>query len=451
MSSELKENKMGTMPMKRLLASISLPLVISMLMQAMYNVVDSLFVSRVSENALTAVSLAFPVQNFMIAVGVGTGVGMNSYLSRSLGEKNKHDVDLAANNGIFLAIMNYIVMLILGLLLTNVYYKAQTDIAEIIEGGEAYLQSCIVGSFGLFLQLSMERLLQSTGKAFFSMITQLVGAILNIIFDPIFIFGYFGVPAMGVAGAALSTILGQIIAMFIGLILNIKINKEITISPKGFRPNLGAIKRIYSVGIPSIVMQSVSSVMTFGMNNILMVFSSTATAVFGVYFKLQSFVIMPVLGLNNGMVPVISYNYGARNRQRIIQAIKLSMIAAFCIMLIGLILFQTVPVQILALFDASPQMLEIGVPALKIISIHFILAGFDIIMNAVFQAFGKGFYSLLTSLTRQLIVLLPVAYILSKTKVLANVWWCFPIAEIVCVTVSICFMTVIYKKIIKNI
>ena len=283
------------------------------------------------------------------------------------------------------------------------------------------------------------------------MITQLVGAILNIIFDPIFIFGYFGVPAMGVAGAALSTILGQIIAMFIGLILNIKINKEITISPKGFRPNLGAIKRIYSVGIPSIVMQSVSSVMTFGMNNILMVFSSTATAVFGVYFKLQSFVIMPVLGLNNGMVPVISYNYGARNRQRIIQAIKLSMIAAFCIMLIGLILFQTVPVQILALFDASPQMLEIGVPALKIISIHFILAGFDIIMNAVFQAFGKGFYSLLTSLTRQLIVLLPVAYILSKTKVLANVWWCFPIAEIVCVTVSICFMTVIYKKIIKNI
>ena len=239
--------------------------------------------------------------------------------------------------------------------------------------------------------------------------------------------------------------------MFIGLILNIKINKEITISPKGFRPNLGAIKRIYSVGIPSIVMQSVSSVMTFGMNNILMVFSSTATAVFGVYFKLQSFVIMPVLGLNNGMVPVISYNYGARNRQRIIQAIKLSMIAAFCIMLIGLILFQTVPVQILALFDASPQMLEIGVPALKIISIHFILAGFDIIMNAVFQAFGKGFYSLLTSLTRQLIVLLPVAYILSKTKVLANVWWCFPIAEIVCVTVSICFMTVIYKKIIKNI
>ena len=283
------------------------------------------------------------------------------------------------------------------------------------------------------------------------MITQLVGAILNIIFDPIFIFGYFGIPAMGVTGAALSTILGQIIAMFIGLILNIKINKEITISPKGFRPNLGAIKRIYSVGIPSIVMQSVSSVMTFGMNNILMVFSSTATAVFGVYFKLQSFVIMPVLGLNNGMVPVISYNYGARNRQRIIQAIKLSMIAAFCIMLIGLILFQTVPVQILALFDASPQMLEIGVPALKIISIHFILAGFDIIMNAVFQAFGKGFYSLLTSLTRQLIVLLPVAYILSKTKVLANVWWCFPIAEIVCVTVSICFMTVIYKKIIKNI
>ena len=451
MSSELKENKMGTMPMKRLLASISLPLVISMLMQAMYNVVDSLFVSRVSENALTAVSLAFPVQNFMIAVGVGTGVGMNAYLSRSLGEKNKHDVDLAANNGIFLAIMNYIVMLILGLLLTKVYYKAQTDIAEIIEGGEAYLQICIVGSFGLFLQLSMERLLQSTGKAFFSMITQLVGAILNIIFDPIFIFGYFGIPAMGVTGAALSTILGQIIAMFIGLILNIKINKEITISPKGFRPNLGAIKRIYSVGIPSIVMQSVSSVMTFGMNNILMVFSSTATAVFGVYFKLQSFVIMPVLGLNNGMVPVISYNYGARNRQRIIQAIKLSMIAAFCIMLIGLILFQTVPVQILALFDASPQMLEIGVPALKIISIHFILAGFDIIMNAVFQAFGKGFYSLLTSLTRQLIVLLPVAYILSKTKVLANVWWCFPIAEIVCVTVSICFMTVIYKKIIKNI
>jgi len=451
MDTLLKENKMGTMPVNKLLLSLSLPLVISMLMQAMYNVVDSLFVARVSENALTAVSLAFPIQNFMIAVGVGTGVGMNAYLSRSLGEKNKKDVDLAANNGIFLAFLSYIVILVLGLALSGFYYKAQTDIAEIIEGGETYIKICLIGSFGLFLQITMERLLQSTGKAFFSMITQITGAVINIIFDPIFIFGYFGFPAMGVAGAALATVMGQIIAMLLGLFLNIKANKEISISLKCFKPDIHAIKRIYSVGFPSIIMQSVSSVMTFGMNNILLAFSSTATAVFGVYFKLQSFVIMPVLGLNNGMVPIISYNYGAGNKDRIIKTIKLSIVAAVTIMALGLAAFQILPYQILMIFDASENMLEIGIPALKIISIHFILAGFSIIMNAVFQAFGKGFYSLLVSLTRQLIVLLPVAFLLSKTDVLANVWWSFPIAEVVSVSICCFFMTKIYKNIIKKI
>ncbi len=451
MSTELKENKLGTMPINKLLLTTSLPLIISMLMQAMYNIVDSLFVARVSENALTAVSLAFPVQNLMIAIGVGTGVGVNAFLSKSLGEKNKTQVDLAANNGFFLAIMSYIVFTIVGLAFSGIYYKAQTNIEEIIVGGEAYIRICIIGSFGLFLQILMERLLQATGRAFLSMVTQLIGAILNIILDPIFIFGYFGMPKMGVAGAALATIIGQIIAMISGLILNIKLNHDITINLKGFRPDIATIKRIYSVGLPSIIMQSVSSVMTFGMNNILMAFSSTATAVFGVYFKLQSFVIMPVLGLNNGMVPIISFNYGARQKERILHVIKSSIIAAFCIMILGVIIFQAAPKEILLLFDASPSMLEIGVPALRIISTHFVLAGFSIVMNAVFQAFGKGLYSLFASLIRQLIVLLPVAFVLSKTGVLSNVWWCFPIAESVCVIVSIIFMTRIHKKIIKYI
>ncbi len=451
MSTELKENKLGTMPINKLLLTTSLPLIISMLMQAMYNIVDSLFVARVSENALTAVSLAFPVQNLMIAIGVGTGVGVNAFLSKSLGEKNKTQVDLAANNGFFLAIMSYIVFTIVGLAFSGIYYKSQTNIEEIIVGGEAYIRICIIGSFGLFLQILMERLLQATGRAFLSMVTQLIGAILNIILDPIFIFGYFGMPKMGVAGAALATIIGQIIAMISGLILNIKLNHDITINLKGFRPDIATIKRIYSVGLPSIIMQSVSSVMTFGMNNILMAFSSTATAVFGVYFKLQSFVIMPVLGLNNGMVPIISFNYGARQKERILHVIKSSIIAAFCIMILGVIIFQAAPKEILLLFDASPSMLEIGVPALRIISTHFVLAGFSIVMNAVFQAFGKGLYSLFASLIRQLIVLLPVAFVLSKTGVLSNVWWCFPIAESVCVIVSIIFMTRIHKKIIKYI
>ena len=451
MSTELKENKLGTMPINKLLLTTSLPLIISMLMQAMYNIVDSLFVARVSENALTAVSLAFPIQNLMIAIGVGTGVGVNAFLSKSLGEKNKTQVDLAANNGFFLAIMSYIVFTIVGLAFSGIYYKAQTNIEEIIVGGEAYIRICIIGSFGLFLQILMERLLQATGRAFLSMVTQLIGAILNIILDPIFIFGYFGMPKMGVAGAALATIIGQIIAMISGLILNIKLNHDITINLKGFRPDIATIKRIYSVGLPSIIMQSVSSVMTFGMNNILMAFSSTATAVFGVYFKLQSFVIMPVLGLNNGMVPIISFNYGARQKERILHVIKSSIIAAFCIMILGVIIFQAAPKEILLLFDASPSMLEIGVPALRIISTHFVLAGFSIVMNAVFQAFGKGLYSLFASLIRQLIVLLPVAFVLSKTGVLSNVWWCFPIAESVCVIVSIIFMTRIHKKIIKYI
>jgi len=451
MSTDVRENKMGTMAMPKLLLSLSLPLVMSMVMQAMYNVVDSLFVARVSENALTAVSLAFPIQNFMIAVGVGTGVGMNAYLSKSLGEKKKSDVDLAANNGIFLSFVSYAVILVVGLILSNFYFKMQTDIAEIIEGGEIYIRICIIGSIGLFMQITMERLLQSTGKAFYSMITQMTGAIINIIFDPIFIFGMFGFPEMGVAGAALATVLGQIIATLLGLYINVKYNKEITIQFKGFKPNMRAIQRIYAVGFPSIVMQSVSSVMTFGMNNILLAFSSTATAVFGVYFKLQSFILMPVLGLNNGMVPILSYNYGARNKERIMQAIKLSMGAAVCIMAVGIFMFQVFPEQLLLMFDASEHMIEIGIPALRIISSHFILAGFCIVMNAVFQAFGKGNYSLVNSLMRQLVVLLPSAYLLSKTGILSNVWWSFPIAELMSLIVSTSFMRRIYKKIIKNI
>ena len=449
--SENSENKMGTMAMPKLLLSLSLPLVMSMVMQAMYNVVDSLFVARVSENALTAVSLAFPIQNLMIAIGVGTGVGMNAYLSKSLGEKKKSEVDLAANNGVFLAFVSYVFFLVFGLILSLFYFKMQTDIAEIIEGGETYIRICVIGSLGLFLQVTVEKLLQSTGKSLYSMITQMVGAGVNIIFDPIFIFGMFGFPAMGVAGAALATVLGQFIATIVGFYINYRYNKEISLKIKGFKPSMKAIKRIYSVGFPSIIMQSVSSIMTFGMNNILLAFTSTATAVFGVYFKLQSFVLMPVLGLNNGMIPILSYNYGARNKERIIEAIKLSMIAAVSIMAVGILIFQVFPEQLLLMFDASENMLEIGVPALKIISTHFILAGFCIIMTASFQAFGKGHYSLINSLMRQLVVLLPSAYLLSRTGVLSNVWWSFPIAELMSLTVSSFFMIKIYKNIIKKI
>ncbi len=447
--SQVKENKMGTMPINRLLISMSFPMIISMLVQALYNVVDSIFVSQISENALTAVSLAFPIQNLMIAVGVGTGVGINALLSRSLGEKKFDEANKAANNGIFLAVMNYLLFLLIGIFFSKSFFQWQTNNKEIIEGGYYYLSICTICSFGLFGQLVFEKLMQSTGKTFYSMITQLTGAIVNIILDPILIFGMFGLPKMGIAGAALATVIGQIVGMFMAIYLNKTKNDEIQIKIKGFRPSIKTIKKIYSVGIPSIIMSSISSVMTFGMNKILLVFTSTATAVFGVYFKLQSFVFMPIFGINNGMVPIVSYNYGAKNSSRIMKVVKISTIYAVGIMIIGLCIFQLLPIQLVRLFNASESLISIGIPALKIISLSFLFAGYSIIISSLLQALGNGVLSLIISVVRQLVVLLPTAYLLSKLCDLNFVWWAFPIAEISAVVLSFICFRYVYKKEIK--
>ena len=446
-----RENKMGVMSINKLLITMSLPMIISMLVQALYNVVDSMFVSHISENALSAVSLAFPLQSFMIAVCTGTGVGINAVLSKSLGEKNYDEANSAANNGIFLAVLSYLLFLIIGLFFTRFFYQCQTDITEIIEGGYSYLVVCTTCSFGLFGQIVFERLMQSTGKTFYTMITQGLGAIINIILDPILIFGLFGFPKLGIAGAAIATVIGQIIAMLLAIYYNVSKNDEIKIKIKGFKPNFKTIKKIYSVGIPSIIMGSIGSVMTFGMNKILMVFTSTATAVFGVYFKLQSFVFMPVFGINNGMVPIVSYNFGARNKERMIDTMKISIIYAVCIMIIGFTIIQIYPDKLLSIFNASKSMIDIGIPALKIISLSFLFAGFCIIVGSVFQALGEGVLSMIVSIARQLVVLLPVAYLFSKTGNLNMIWWAFPIAEIASVVLSVIFLKRIYNKIIKDI
>lgn len=448
--TQIRENKMGIMPVPKLLVSMSLPMMISMLVQALYNIVDSMFVAQLNENALTAVSLAFPVQNLMIAVSAGTGVGINALLSRNLGEKNYESANKTARNGIFLGILGCVIFAVFGLFGARFFYLAQTDNLEIVEYGTQYLSIVCTISIGIFMQVTFERLLQSTGKTVYSMITQATGAIINIVLDPIMIFGLFGFPALGVAGAALATIIGQTIAVCISLYFNIKKNPEININMKRFRPDKITIKNIYRVGVPSIIMQSIGSVMTFGMNNILLMFSSTAAAVFGVYFKLQSFIFMPIFGLTNGMIPIIAYNYGAKNKQRIVQTIKLSVVISVSIMIAGTILFQTMPEFLLRnLFDASDHMVEIGVPALRIISLSFIIAGFCIIFGSVFQAMGNGVYSLIVSVCRQLFTILPLAYIFARFFGLHMVWWSMAIAELVSLAVSATLLKRIYKQKIK--
>ena len=435
-----QENKMGTMPVNKLLISMSLPMIISMLVQAMYNIVDSVFVAQISENALTAVSLAFPLQNLMIAFAGGTAVGVNALLSRSLGEKNQDHVNQTAVNSVFIFLVTAVIFMIAGLTLSNLFFNVQTTNTEIVNAGTQYSMIVVGCSIGLFCQFLFERLLQATGRTLFTMVTQGLGAIINIILDPIFIFGLCGFPKMGVAGAALATITGQIIACLLALFFNLKFNHDIHFKFKRFRPNAHIVKQIYSVGIPSIIMQTIGSVMTFGMNTILITFSTTATAVFGVYFKLQSFVFMPVFGLNNGMIPIIAYNLGAKQKKRMFDTIKLAMIYATGMMIIGVIFFETIPQTLLGFFNASEAMIKIGTPALRIIAIHFIFAGFSIVCSATFQAVGKGTYSLLTSLIRQLLVLLPCAYVLSLTGNLDLIWLCFPIAEIFSAVTSFILM-----------
>ncbi|MCI8633490.1 MAG: MATE family efflux transporter [Lachnospiraceae bacterium] len=425
-----KENKMGVMPINRLLITMSLPIMISMMVQALYNIVDSIFVAQINENALTAVSLAFPVQNLMIAVSTGTGVGVNAILSRSLGAKDQERANRTAVTGILLALASFLVFAVLGLTLSEFFFRVQTSDAQIIEYGTTYMTIVTSLSFGLFGQIIGERLLQATGRTFYTMITQGLGAIINIILDPIFIFGYLGLPAMGVAGAALATITGQIIAAALGFYLNHRVNLEIQVHFKKYRPTRRLIREIYAIGIPSILMSSIGSVMTFCMNKILIVFSTTATAVFGVYFKLQSFIFMPVFGLNNGMVPIISYNFGAQKKDRIHQTIRYSILYATLLMLFGFILFEGFPDALLRLFNASDTMLDMGRAALRIIAPHFLLAGFDIIASTVFQALGRSIYSLIVSIARQLLVLLPVALLLSLSGVLDLVWLAFPISEV---------------------
>ena len=443
-----RENIMGTMEINPLLVKLSVPMMISMLVQALYNVVDSVFVSWVSEEALTAVSLAFSLQNMMIAVGVGTGVGVNAMLSKSLGEKNQKRANATAENGIFLSACSFLVFLVIGLTCIKPYFYAQTSDDAIALQGIQYLSVCCIFSLGLFTQTMGEKLLAATGRTQLSMISQLVGAVVNIILDPIFIFGYCGEALSGTTGAAVATVIGQFCGAGMTLYFNTRKNPDIQLDFKGFRPSAKAIGRIYTVGLPSIAMQCVGSLMTFGMNLILMAFSSTAVAVFGVYFKLQSFVFMPIFGLNNGMVPIISYNYGARRPERVRKTIRLAVCYAEGIMVLGFCIFEFFPGQVLGLFSASQAMLTIGIPAMRIICLHFLLAGTSIVLSSVFQALGNGLFSLIVSVCRQLFVLLPAAWLLAQTGSVNNVWWAFLIAEIVSVLMSLAFYAHINKTII---
>ena len=444
------ENKMGTMPVGKLLIQISLPIMISMFVQALYNIVDSIFVAKLSTDALTAVSLAFPIQNLMISAGVGTGVGINALLSMRLGQKNYKAVTQTALNGIFLVIITIVLFIILGITIPHAYLKSQTSNMQIVELGTDYLEICMIFCFGLFLAITFERLLQSTGRTVLSMISQLAGAITNIILDPVMIFGLLGFPAMGIKGAAWATVIGQITGALISIILNIKINKEINFNPKGFKPQSKIIIDIYKVGIPSILLGSIGSVLTYLLNLILGAFSTVAIAVYGVYFKLQSFVFMPVFGLNNGIVPIVAYNFGAKYKKRIIDSIKMCAVVALIIMGVGTLIFEVFPSQLLAMFSPNEEMLEIGIPALRIIAIHFPIAAVGITFTSVFQAFGRGFLSMSVSFIRQIFALLPSAWLLSLTGNINNIWWAFVIAELISLIACIFAMKNVYKTQIKQ-
>ncbi len=447
----IQENKMGVMPVGKLIFNISLPIMISMLVQAMYNIVDSFFVAKLSENALTAVSLAFPMQSLLIAVAVGTGVGVNALLSKSLGEKDYKKADETASNGAFVFLLSYVIFLILGFTIVRPFYAGQVKTAdpEILELGVDYLSVVMVVSFGMMGQILFERLLTSTGKTVYSMISQLSGAVTNIILDPILIFGLLGAPKLGVAGAAWATVIGQCIGALVGFFCNLKFNHEVHLNFRGFRPNLSIIGTIYQVGIPSICMQSIGSVMTYAMNLILIGFTSTATAVFGVYFKLQSFFFMPVFGLTNGITPIIAYSYGARQRKRMVKTIRISMVVAAILLTLGCGVFVLMPEALLKIFDASEAMCDIGNPALRTIALSFLFAWFSIVASTVFQALGKATFSLVISVMRQLVILIPVAFVLSKIGGLHTVWWSFPISDLIASAMSAVYLGKIYRDIIK--
>lgn len=442
----LRENKMGTMPENQLLLSMAVPMMISMLVQALYNIVDSIFVSRICEDALTAVSMAFPWQNIVIAIAVGFGVGINALLSRALGQKNAERVNQVAVNGLLLAGLSYLLVLVAGLIGIRAYMRTQTDIETIVNYGITYLNICILCSFGVFIEITFERFLQATGRTIYSMITQLAGALTNIILDPILIFGLLGFPKLGIAGAAWATVIGQCVGAVVAVTLNHFKNPEVHLRLRHIRPNGRLMGEITAISIPSIIMSCISSLTCFVMNMILIAYSSTAVAVFGVYFKLQSFVFMPVFGLNNGMVPIIAYNYGAQKPDRIHKTIRLGMAYAVAIMAVGLLVFQLIPKELLLMFDASDAMLGIGAPALRIMSLAFVFAGVGIASSSACQAFGYSVYSMLISIARQIVVLIPAAYLLSLTGVLRSIWFAFPIAEIVSLFLSLFFLRTTLKK-----
>ena len=446
----MQENKMGVMPIDKLIVSMSLPIMISMLVQALYNIVDSIFVAQINENALTAVSMAFPIQNLMIAVGVGTAVGMNALLARSLGEKDFDKVNKIAENGIFLAILSYLLFLVIGLFFSEMFFRSQTNIEEIIIYGKQYMTVCCCLSLGIFIQIMFERMLQATGKTVYSMISQGVGAIVNIILDPILIFGLLGLPKMGITGAAVATVIGQIIAALVGLYLNQTRNHEVHLKFAHFRPNGKIIRQIYGIGVPSIIMQAIGSLMTYAMNLILITFTPTATAVFGVYFKLQSFVFMPVFGLNSGVIPIMAYNYGANKRSRVTKTLNHTILYAVVILAAGFLLFQAAPVTLLRMFNASDHMIAIGVPALRIISFSFVPAAISIACSSAFQSLDKAVYSMFISIARQLVVLLPVAYLLAQVATVDFVWLSFPIAEVAALLLTLLFMKKLHKDVISK-
>ncbi len=451
MEENIKENKMGYMPVGRLILTMSLPMIIAMLVQACYNVVDSIYISRYSDAALSAVSYAFPAQNLMIGCATGLGVGVNAMLSKSLGEKNYSRANRCAGNGILLGACAYVIFLLFGLFFAGSFISFQTNTPEVIEAGREYLSICCVFSFGVFGEIIFERIIQATGRTILTMFTQGIGAVVNIVLDPIFIFGYFGLPAMGAAGAAIATVIGQIIAAVVAVLLNHFKNVEVKITRDSFTPDAYVIGRILAIGVPSIVMVGVGSVMTTGMNKILNRFSDMAVSVFGVYFKLQSFVFMPIFGLNNGVIPVIAFNYGARHRKRLTSAIKVACVIAVCFMAVGILIMQLFPSQVLMLFDASEDMLAIGVPALRIISISYVFAGISVALGSVFQALGRSIYSTIVSVARQLLILLPVAYLFSLSGNVNLVWWAFPIAELMSIAVTLVLYVIIYKKVISKI
>ena len=439
------------MPITKLIWNMSLPIIASMLVQALYNIVDSWFVSRVSEQALTAVSLAFPAQNLMIGLATGTAVGVNALMGRALGAGLRERADKVANNGVFLAVVGFVISALLGLTCSDLFFRSQTQVENIIQMGNDYLRIVTIGSLGMFCQIMYERLLQGTGRSILSMYTQGLGAIINIILDPIFIFGL----KMGVAGAAVATIIGQFCGCALAIYFNHKKNTDITLSLRGFRPNWRLIGEIYAIGLPSVIMIAIGSVMTFLMNKILITYHAaheTAATAFGVYFKLNSFIFMPIFGLNNGVIPIVAYNYGAQNRRRMMATIKRSTLYACCIMVFGTVLFWAIPDTLLRFFDASDVMLAAGVPALRIISLSFCMAGACIALGSSFQALGKSMYSMVTSIVRQLVFLIPIAYVLARYGASVGnsdlVWWCYPLAEIFSLTLTLVFFSRMYKTII---